>query len=132
MRRYLAILILVAFSFSLFACGVGHDDIRRFERDFTIEHEDLLNIMFDNEWTIKSIEERFDDGEDACACGCEGIRAAYYLEWVIEYYDGNGEPQQFLLNNRYNMSHQIENHMLTMKGFLPKNKETSKKKHTNR
>jgi|GEM_PF-724783 len=87
---------------------VGYNDILVYEADYTKEYEATLNAMFENEWTVVSVDERFakNDGY-LCDCGYDG-RSQQFIEWTIEYSDGNGDVKTFVMSNRSTLAAQIE------------------------
>jgi hypothetical protein len=82
-----------------------------YDTDYTIKYENILNIMFDNEWVVLSVEDKFDAGEEPCGCGRPGINPHTFLEWTIEYRDGNGSIRHFVFNNRSGLSSQAQEHV---------------------
>ena len=113
MRRYLAILILVAFSFTVSACNeeVLHLPEHSYIQGCALVHyanyielyADTLNVMFDNEWTLIS-EEQIHEKDRAfvqvLGTGTGRRMCLQYTEWVIEYKDGNGDTRHFVFSNR--------------------------------
>jgi len=67
--------------------------------------------MFDNEWELIAVEERFESNEEFwCSCG-KGAWPQEFIEWTIEYRDGNGDIRHFVFNNRSGLSRQIERYV---------------------
>ena len=83
-------------------------DVQVFDTDYTKKYESTLNAMFDNKFFVKSVEEKYADD-----CGCDGLTIGphQFLEWNIEYRDGNEELRNFTLDNRSSLSGQIEEHV---------------------
>lgn len=87
------------------------DGVRVFEDDFIEKYYETLNVMFDNDWTIVSVEERFDENDGyICDCGFDG-RSQRFTAWTIEYADGNGDVKHFVLTNRAMLSEQVESYL---------------------
>jgi hypothetical protein len=84
---------------------------RSYDADYIVKYENILNIMFDNEWTVKSVEVKFDEGEEACGCGIPGINPHTFIEWTVEYRDGNGDIRHFVFDNRSGLSSQAQDHV---------------------
>jgi len=59
------------------------------------EYEDTFDAMFNNEWTLLSVEEI---GKCTCGNSCDNW---IHTEWKVEYKDGNGEPRHMALDNRF-------------------------------
>jgi len=60
--------------------------------------------MFDDEWTLLSVNERFLDE-------FELKRPQRFLEWTIEYRDGNGDIRHFVFDNRLHLASQVERYV---------------------
>jgi len=107
MKRFVLIfLILLVFLVS--ACSVGRDSIRIYEADFTKEYYEALNVMFDNNWAVVSIEDRFKENDGyICECGFDG-RAQEFTEWTIEYTHENGDTRHFVLSNHSPFTEQVQ------------------------
>ena len=89
----------------------GYNDIRVYETDYTVEYKATLNAMFDNKWTVASVEDRFEENDGyVCGCGFDG-RSQQFIEWTIEYKDGNGDAREFVMSNRTGLAWQIEGHI---------------------
>jgi len=90
-----------------------YDGVRIFEVDFIEKYYETLNVMFDNDWTIVSAEERFDENEGyICGCGFDG-RSQQFIAWTIEYTDGIGDVRHFVLTNRATLNGQIRRYLET-------------------
>jgi len=119
MKKFCLTILTIIMLFSFSSCNMfnlGFITGKRrgptaYNTDYTKKYESTLNAMFDNNWTVKSAEEKYDEGEEACACGYPGINPHTYLVWTIEYRDGDGEPKTFVLNNLMPISDQIESHV---------------------
>jgi len=59
--------------------------------DYLEKYEDVLNAMFEYEWTLLSAEESVQTFKD---------RPQRLTAWTIEYHDGNGDVRHFVFNNR--------------------------------
>ena len=81
-------------------------DIRIFDVDYLETYGDTLNAMFDYEWTLFSLEERMGAPEIECH-HVHLISPHQYLEWTIEYQDGNGDVRHFVFHNRRTLYVQI-------------------------
>lgn len=113
MKRFVISLIIM---FLIFFSSCHYYYTRRvgpsaYDTDFTVKYERTLNAMFNNEWIVNSVEEKHDEGEEACGCGIPGINPHTFLKWTIGYRDGNGEFRSFVFNNRSSLSDQIEDHV---------------------
>jgi len=112
----LTIIVLFAFSScNILNFGFFEKEKRglsAYEADYAKEYENTLNVMFDNNWTVKSVETKYDEGEEDCTCGYAGINPHTYWVWTIEYHDGNGELKTFVFNNLGSFSAQIEWYVL--------------------
>ena len=83
-----------------------------FDADFIERYAHTLNAMFDNEWTLLSVEEAYFEGHGGyiCSCGFDG-RPQQFLEWTIGYRDGNGGIRQFVFDNRSRLATQVERYV---------------------
>ncbi|MCL2588636.1 MAG: hypothetical protein FWD84_04425 [Oscillospiraceae bacterium] len=85
-------------------------DKRIFNADYIVEYGDVLNTMFDHEWTLLSVEERL--GAPFVVCHHVHLISAHqYLEWTVEYRDGNGEIRHFVFHNREDLFSQTIYHI---------------------
>ena len=93
-----------------------------FDTDFIERYEDTLNVMFDHAWTLLSIEEIYEEpdwdrlNEWLCHLMYSiQVRSEQFLQWTIEYQDGNGDTRHFVFNNRtrwmYGFSDQVIEHV---------------------
>jgi len=89
-----------------------------YDVDYTERYADTLNAMFDHEWTVLSVEEIYEeiDRERLEQWLCHlmysiRVSANRFLEWTIEYQDGNGDVRHFVLTNRRDFAYQVEQHV---------------------
>jgi hypothetical protein len=115
---FIAILLIVILLFAvlLIALSSNSHKMRRvgefvYDEDFTVTYESTLNAMFGDAWTVISVEEQFDEGEEPCGCGIAGINPHTYLLTSIEFLNGNGDVQTFQIDNRGDLSRQIERYI---------------------
>lgn len=119
----LTVMLLPVFS----ACASSQDDtpyifyfegdVRIFDIDYLEKYEDTLNAMFDYEWTLLTVEEKYVSIEEVYMRYM--IRSAHpsiilpeqFTVWTIEYRDGNGDVRRFVFDNRSDFSHQIERYV---------------------
>ena len=108
----LSLLILLATSSGLFA---PHERVRVFDADHLETYADTLNAMFDGAWTLLSVEDSFFEGHGGyiCSCGFDG-RPQEFIEWTVEYRDGNGAVRHFVFDNRMALSVQVERHVTNL------------------
>lgn len=117
MKRLMVFLIITVVMLSASSCNsqlygkyiAKIKRIRVYDADYTKKYEDTLNAMFDNEWTIKSVEERYEEYEEVCSH--VDSRPQQFIEWTVEYHDGNSELRTFVFDNRQSLSSQIENYI---------------------
>ena len=113
-KRFAFIVAAIMLLPALSACAVmGRTaQINIFDENFIDRYKHTLNAMFDNEWIVVSVEERFSDVHDGfiCSCGFDG-RHQQFVEWTIEYFDGNGNARHFVLDNRSPLALQVERHV---------------------
>ena len=123
MKKIAAILILMAMViFVCSSCFIEWDEniaetkgIRVYERDYIAEYESTLNVMFDNEWTLTSTENTYEEHEKGCMH--MDTRPEQYIKWTIDYHDGNGDLRTFVFDNRYPLYDQIETYIIN---YIPK------------
>lgn len=102
----LIMMLLLVTSSCYFIDNAMQNSTLIFDTDYIEKYERTLNVMFDYEWTVISAEERF---MEACRefCSSDAGRARQFIEWVIEYQDGNGDIRHFRFNNSFELSRQI-------------------------
>jgi len=83
--------------------------IRVYNTDYIKKYENTLNVMFDNNWTVASAEEKYEEHEEVCEH--VDTRPQQFIEWAIEYHDGNGIMKTFIFDNRQSLSFQIETYV---------------------
>lgn len=83
--------------------------IRLYNADYIKKYGNTLNVMFDNQWTLKSVEKKYNDPDEICEH--VDTRPQKYLEWTIEYHDGDGKLRTFVFDNRQSLSSQIEDYI---------------------
>lgn len=76
--------------------------------DYTEEYRDILDAMFDNNWTVKRVVDKYEEPE-----GCDHVDTTpiQYKEWTIGYFDNNGDAQEFILNNTGAISTQVKRYL---------------------
>ena len=116
-KRFIAILSL----FTILLVGMPCDSlvpdmyiapregIRIYDTDYIKVYKDTLNVMFDNEWTLVSMENKYEEHDEVCEH--VDTRPQQFVEWKIEYRDGNGDIQLFVFDNRYRLSSYIQNYI---------------------
>jgi len=82
-----------------------------YDEDFTVTYESTLNAMFGDTWTVISVEERFNKGEEPRGSSIPGINPHTYLLTTIEFLDGNGDVRTFQFNNRGSFARRIEHYI---------------------
>ena len=83
---------------------------REYTDDYTKKYASTLNAMFDNEWTVVSTENKYEEHDPLCEH--VDTRPQQFIEWSIEYHDGNGELQTFVFDNRSSLSSQIMSYII--------------------
>lgn len=113
MKRFVVVLALAILIFVNSSCSILTGEyiaptkgIRAYKTDYIKKYGNTLNSMFDDEWTLKSAEEKYEECEPVCSH--VDTRPQQYIEWSIEYRDGNGEQRLFVFDNRSSLSFQIE------------------------
>lgn len=86
---------------------------RIYDEDFLIEHKDAINIMFDYQWTLLSVEDMRTESREPLP----GRNVAFsipveFTEWVIEYHDENESPRQLALYNHTHFHKQVISYVL--------------------
>jgi len=84
---------------------IKQNGLREYSEDYTVKYKKLLDAMFDSKWTVISKDETTAIPEDCCDINLKPYK---YIEWTIQYTDGNGNLQSFILNNRDDLSEQIQ------------------------
>ena len=102
-------LLLVTSSCSLINIA-QRNSMRVYNTDYTEKYKHTLNAMFDYEWTIISVEERFVAAIKENCKGVEG-RDEQFIEWIIEYQNGNGDARHFRFTNRSPFALQVAIHV---------------------
>ncbi|MCL1878261.1 MAG: hypothetical protein FWF80_05340 [Defluviitaleaceae bacterium] len=110
-NKFLVAIFLIAALFFASACSPLRLSHIYFDEDYTVTYADVLGMMFGDDWTVVSVESRFDEGEHPCGCGFSGEASHTFYVWTIEYRDGNGDVRTFALNNRAQFSGQIAHHI---------------------
>jgi len=105
------------------ACCDGHVlpiyETRVWDTDYVERYEDTINVMFDYDWTLLSTEEIYEEWcreriEEYLLCHLayrERVRSHDFIQWTIEYRDGNGNIGHVVLNNRYRFHFQVQSHV---------------------
>lgn len=116
MRRFSLILMMVMLVFATSSCNVLTDEhiaprkgTRVYTTNYIKKYERTINAMFDNKWTLKSTEEKYEEHEPVCEH--VDTRPEKFIEWAIEYHDGNGKLSTFVFDNRQSLSSQIETYV---------------------
>ena len=116
MKKVAAILIMAILLITASSCNIIYDDniaptegIRVYDVDYIEKYKDTLNVMFDNEWTLISAEDKYEEHEPVCVH--VDTRPEQFIEWTIEYSDGNGDVRLFVFDNRRSLSWQIERYI---------------------
>ncbi|MCL2376629.1 MAG: hypothetical protein FWC76_04450 [Defluviitaleaceae bacterium] len=109
MKKFMAILLAIPL-LTMSSCSVhfpprDRDIVRIFDADYIARYADTLNTMFDYDWLVISEEERFEIPERM------DIGPAQFIEWTIEYQDGNGDTRHFVLNNELGFAWQVERYV---------------------
>ncbi|NLC20121.1 MAG: hypothetical protein GX757_13080 [Clostridiales bacterium] len=85
------------------------DGVRAFREDYIKKYERTFNEMFEDNWKVIATESKYEDPEEICSH--VDTRTVRFIEWTIEYYDGNGNPVIFVFDNRSSLSDQIQSHV---------------------
>ncbi|MCL2671459.1 MAG: hypothetical protein FWF10_05430 [Clostridiales bacterium] len=85
------------------------EGIREYKTDYIEKYRATLNAMFENAWTLLYREDKYI--EHVPICEHVDTRPQQYIEWAIEYHDGNGERRTFVFDNRSSLSIQIETYV---------------------
>jgi len=81
-----------------------------YDVDFTKQYKRTLDAMFENNWVVKSKVAKIEEPE-TCDCQLEKPKPIKYTEWTLQYTDEKGEFHEFILNNKEQLSDQIENYI---------------------
>ena len=116
MKKHLSLVVIVILVFISSSCGASFgEDIapteggRVYDADFIKKYESTLNAMFDNNWTLTSTEEKYEEHEPLC--DHVDTRPQQFIEWTVEYYDGNDELRTFTFDNRGDLANQVETYV---------------------
>lgn len=82
---------------------------RVYNTDYIKKYETTLNAMFNSEWTVTATEKKYEEHEPVCEH--VDTRPQQFIEWTVEYHDGNGELRTFVFDNRQSLSSQIESYV---------------------
>ena len=85
-------------------------NLQIYDRNIPDEFSDILDIMFGNDRELLSVEERW----GAFFIECHQMhfsRPHKYLQWAIEYQDGDGITRIFTFNNRQNFHFHVTRHI---------------------
>ena len=117
MKKHFCFVVAALILFSCTSCNllIGGEyiaptkGIREYKVDYIKKYESTLNAMFDNAWTLISVEDKYEEHEPIC-CHVD-TRPQQFTEWSIEYHDGNGEFRTFVFDNRSTLGSQIMNYI---------------------
>lgn len=115
MKKYVYFVVITTLIFSvscsLLACGIAPTKgIRKYKDDYIKKYEKTLNAMFDNEWKLISAEDKYQEHEPICEH--VDTRPQQFIEWTIEYHDGNGGLRTFIFDNRSTLGSQIKDYIV--------------------
>ena len=114
LKRYLCLIILTIISVFFYTNSeIGRrrllftkqDGIEVYNKDFTKKYKRTLDTMFEKNWKVVSLEEKYDENSSQFTYMVTSPQK--YSEWSIMYYDGDGNEQIFILNNRIFLEEQI-------------------------
>lgn len=115
MKRLRVILLITVAMLLITSCVFGEHiaktrGVRVYRTDYIKKYERTLNAMFDHNWTLISTEERYEEHEPVCAH--LDTRPQRFIEWTIEYRDGNDALRTFVFDNRRTLAEQIEEYVI--------------------
>ena len=103
------IVLIVSISWSL---RTGERIARiKYKVDYIKKYESTLNAMFDNEWELISTENKFEEHEPLCSHDGTRPHLDQFIEWTVEYHDGNGDLRTFIFNNRLTLGSQVQEYV---------------------
>lgn len=85
------------------------DNIKVYTENYAEMYSDTLTAMFGEDYSISEPQNMYYEGEN-CDCGYNQFDKEY-LQWTVDYTDGNGEPQQFTFDNSNSFSYKTEVHL---------------------
>ena len=107
------IILLIVFAYVFLFNGGEYiaptKGIREYKTDYIQKYEKTLNAMFDNEWTFISTEDKYEEHEPICIH--VDTRPQQFIEWTVEYNDGNGDSRTFVFDNRGTLYSQIQEYV---------------------
>lgn len=113
MKKLITILMIISIAFSNVSCSLINiaetKGVREYNEDYIKKYESTFNVMFENNWRIIAVENKYEDHDEVCEH--VDTRPQKFIEWTIEYYDGNGELCTFVFDNRSSLSGQIERYV---------------------
>ena len=116
MKRLIAIFMLILISLVASSCSIlsgeyvaETEGIRVYDTDYIKTYENTLNAMFDNEWTVTATEEKYEEHEPVCEH--VDTRPQQFIEWTIEYHDGDDELRTFVFDNRGTLGDQTQEYI---------------------
>lgn len=108
--------MIVSVTFLTSSCGILNGEniaetkgVREYDEDYIKKYESTFNAMFENKWRVIATENKYEDPEEICIH--VDTRPQQYVEWTIEYHDGNGNLCTFAFDNRLSLSGQIETYV---------------------
>ena len=88
-------------------------NLRVYDRNIPDEFKDTLDVMFGNEWELLSEEERWGGRYIVCHQMHYSI-PHQYLQWTIQYLDGDLVKRYFTFDNRLNFHFHVTRHIEEM------------------
>lgn len=116
MKNWVVFLMIISIAFSISSCSIlsgeyiaETEGTRIYDMDYIKKYESTFNVMFDNDWKVIATENKYHDPEEIC--DHVDTRPQQYVEWTIQYHDGDGKLQTFTFDNRTPLSDQIQEYI---------------------
>lgn len=106
MKRFAVVLSVIILILSTCSCGhiAETKGTRVYKEDYIRKYAKTFDAMFENDWKVVATEDKYHDPEEICEH--VDTRPQQYMEWTIEYHDGNGDRRLFTFDNRSPLSGQ--------------------------
>lgn len=85
------------------------EGIREYKEDYISKYKSTFDAMFDKQWTVITTKNKYEDPKEICEH--VDTRPQQFIQWTIEYHDGNDEIRTFIFDNRQSMSDQIADYI---------------------
>jgi len=111
MKKLIIILSIILIALSVCSCGdiAETRGIRVYKEDYIKKYGKTLDAMFENDWNVVAAEDKYMEHEEIC--DHVDTRPEQYIEWTVEYHDGNGDRRLFTFDNRSPLSGQIADYV---------------------